>query len=1383
VATAVIEEGDLVKILASYVPDVIVRRLARDPAPLASPLAEKFSGAALVADISGFTAITESLARQGALGAEKLSGILNGYFGRVIAEISAHGGDVVRFAGDALVAAWCAESPDRPLGAGGTRPVPDTMAELSSRATACALSLQAGLRDYCTPDGLPLSLKVGVGAGEFVILHLGGVRQRWEFLLSGPAFVQAFTALEHSASGKVVVSLRAWSHIKERFTGSQLPMGSVLVEAASVPPETREVVLPPPTAEMTAALHGYIPGTVISRLSAGQENWLGELRVASVLFVNLPELNYATRLERAQQIVEYLQTELYRFEGNVNKLNVDDKGTSLVAAMGLPPLAHDDDPKRAVQAAIAIQRRLGELGLRNSIGISTGRVFCGSIGSPRRREYTLMGDVVNISARLMQAALGDILCDEATFHATHARMQFDRLSDIVVKGRREPVAVYRPIESSRPVAAVKSEPVGRQHERDILRQRLQGLATGAESAVVILEGEAGIGKSRLVAECLETARTAGVRALVGAGDSVEAVTLYFAWRPIVYQLLGLDAVEDVPELRRRHILAQLESDAELARLAPLLEAILPCGLTDNEITASMTGQARGDNTRKLLLRLLTKAAAEAPTLIVLEDAHWQDSASWALTSLVSRDVPSILLVLSTRPFSQGSPAEYSQLLRAPATVCLQLGKLSLQDTGQLLARFLGVAAVPEAVAALVHEKAEGNPLFAEELAYAMRDGGLLRVEEGQCRLAASYPDWSQLGLPDTLHGVIASRIDRLGTPEQLAVKVASVLGHHFQFRALHDNYPLESEKPRLRAHLNVAEHAEIIGMESPEPEVVYLFRHVLIQQVAYELLLFQQRQQLHHAVAEWYEKLYAANLAPHYPFLAHHWRHAGEPAKALEYLEKAGQQSLRSGGYSEAAGFFREALSLDDEAHLAAGAFRRAAWERQLGQSYLGLGRLSESREHLLKSLELLDRPAPRTQGALRASLIGHAARQLLRRARRFQAARGTPRRGVGAELALEAARVYERLAEIYYLSGESLRVLHAMVATLNLTEDGGPTPELARAYASTSFIARLLRLQRLGRVYRRHALETAGVVGDPLATAWVWGAIGIGAVGMGEVAEARDALQRAIASYHDLADWQHWGECMAMLAQNAYYAGDFHSGLELWTQFYATARSRGDRLQQAWGLNGQAEGLLRTGGPEQADGALSLVRTALGLFTENADKISMLGSYGLLATACLRRGDRDSARQAADDGLRLIAEMPSPTAYYMLGGYAGVAGTYLELCKAGDRPDHELMKRRAGEACRALRRFARTFPLGMPSARLCDGLAASLMGKQRAALKAWQRCLLVAAKLHMPYEEARAHLEIGQHLPGNDPQRQTHLVRACELFTAAGTPFELARARQLLSA
>ena len=385
-------------------------------------------------------------------------------------------------------------------------------------------------------------------------------------------------------------------------------MGSVLVERRRRRPSNRapHAARTRPT-KWPPALHAYIPAAGHLVPAAGQENWLGELRVVSVLFVNLPELNYATPLDRAQQIDACIcRRELYRFEGSINKLNVDDKGTSLLAAMGLPPLAHEDDAKRAVQAALAMQRKLGELGLRNSIGISTGRVFCGSIGSRRRREYTLLGDVVNSAARLMQAAARRHPLRRG--HLPHGP-RADRVRAAArhrdQRPRREPVAVYRPLESRRPIGS-RQERTGRPppRARNARSACVQALVAGAETAVVILEGEAGIGKSRLVADALDTARGArrdlpGRRRRLGrSGHAVLRLAADLpaaarAWTPAIR-----------PRPQRRHILAATRSPPRMLRPgAAAWKPSLPCGLEDNEITARMTGQVRGDNTRDLLLAI------------------------------------------------------------------------------------------------------------------------------------------------------------------------------------------------------------------------------------------------------------------------------------------------------------------------------------------------------------------------------------------------------------------------------------------------------------------------------------------------------------------------------------------------------------------------------------------------------------------------------------------------------------------------------------------------------------------------------------------------------------------------------------------------------------
>jgi predicted ATPase len=281
----------------------------------------------------------------------------------------------------------------------------------------------------------------------------------------------------------------------------------------------------------------------------------------------------------------------------------------------------------------------------------------------------------------------------------------EELPAVKVKGHADPVAVYRP--SGRAVARpgpAWRDPVGplvgRTAERKRLAEQLRMLVQArngdpGQASVVVLEGEAGIGKSRLVAELVEQARAAGVRVLAGAGDAIERNTPFSAWREIFVRLPAIDAAGDT-EGRRRAVLGLLGPDPETRELAPLLSAVLPLDWPETARTAELSPQGRADHTRSLLVRLLQAAIGGTPTVLVLEDAHWLDSASSALALAVCRSLTPVLLVLATRPPDEQGVlvddlgwAAYRRLLQAPGTTRLILDGLSPEDVEALVCRRLG----------------------------------------------------------------------------------------------------------------------------------------------------------------------------------------------------------------------------------------------------------------------------------------------------------------------------------------------------------------------------------------------------------------------------------------------------------------------------------------------------------------------------------------------------------------------------------------------------------------------------------------------------------------------------------------------------------------------
>jgi class 3 adenylate cyclase/tetratricopeptide (TPR) repeat protein len=1338
------------ELLRSYVPAFLASRFLGPARPLEAPAAESFSAAVLFADVSGFTPLAEQLARRGPAGAETLSELLNAYFGRLTVLVAAHGGEVVTFAGDGLLAVWPATDGD--------------LAAATRRAGRCALAVASALSDYEAAGGHRLSLRMGVGAGEVVALNVGGVAGSWRLLLSGAPVMQTSLAEQQAARGEVVLSPEAWRLVGPAGAGDTLPGGwGRLAAVHGPPPPARPVQLP----EIGGAIDAYVPEVVRARLAAGQAEWLGELRRVTPLFLNLLDADPARAdlLEVVQPAMAALQPILRLHEGSLKQLIVDDKGLTLIAVFGLPPLAHEDDATRATRAALKAQAALRNLGMRCAIGLATGRAFCGAVGGDIHREYDVIGDVMNLAARLMQAAPDTILCDAATQSAARSRLRFRALPPISVKGKAGAIAVYCPVEPSR----TRDRPwtmVGRDRERQLLSSRLEELR-GGRSGLVLIEGEPGIGKSRLLAELLQQARARGVRSLLGAGDAVETTTPYHAWRPVFTELLDLASVEDV-EARRARVLAHAGAVTRLERLAPLLNPVLALDLPDNELTAQLTGQVRADNTRRLLVRLLRAGAAApdgaaSPLLVAVDDGHWFDSASWALTAQVASQVRPLLLAIATRPLAEPLPPDYRRLRDDPASDRLPLQPLDPGDTLTLVCSRLGVPSLPERVAGLIEDRAQGNPFFSEELAYALRDTGLIRIADGRCTIAPGAGDLRSVSFPDTVQGVVAGRIDRLPPGQELTLKVASVVGRLFAFRILRDIHPIEADRGSLLEQLEDLQRHDFTLLDTPDPDLAYLFKHVVTQEVAYGLLLYGQRRQLHRAVAEWYERSQADDLSMLSPLLAHHWAGADESTKTVRYLELAGEQALRAGAYQETVDFLAQALTVSERLRPAPQPGRQAHWHRQLADAYTGLGRLPESRHHADQAVALLGRPVPGTPRRVLGDLAGQALQQGLHRLRPARPTRDDPD---AHRDALEAARAYERLALLNYYANAREAALSSVLHVANLAEPAGPSPELARAYGAMSVAAGVVGLHALARRYRQWGHDTARQSDDLPALVFVLLTTSAYDLSVGHLSAAAAALTEGLTIAQDLGDQRRWAEVAALLAQVFYHQGELGRLATLSAEMRTMARHADDAQRKAHALLIEAWHLLPTG---RLDAAVAGLGEAARLLQGQGSRVDEILAHGMLGLAHLRRQDQERARMAADQAAHLIARS-KPIAVSILEGYAGVTEVYLSLWAAGDPS----ARRPAHQACATFRRYARALPIARPRAWLFQGLAAHLTGRQRHAEAAWQKSLALAERMALPYEQGRALYELGRYIQAGLPARQALLSRAAKIFEDIGAAYEL---------
>ena len=621
-----------------------------------------------------------------------------------------------------------------------------------------------------------------------------------------------------------------------------------------------------------------------------------------------------------------------------------------------------------------------------------------------------------------------------------------------------------------------------------------------------------------------------------------------------------------------------------------------------------------------------------------------------------------------------------------------------------------------------------------------------------------------------MEGVINNRIDRLAPPQQLALKVASVIGRLFAVRLLRDLYPIEPERESIPVYLDALARLDLIAADDPEPELAYIFRHVITRDVVYDMLPFSRRRELHRAVAEWYEKTRRDDLAALSPLLAYHWSGAGEDLKAIDYLEIAGRQALRGGSYREAVDFFNDAIAKHDRVRRGEETQRTAEWEHALGEAWLSLGDLAKSRVHAERSLLLSGRPVPGPSRLIPAFLgqVGMQAAQRVRPRTRAQV-------GSANERSLRtASSSFGLISQLCYYDQNRVLGIYSALRALNLAEGTGPSSEGARAAAVMCVASGLVPNQKLAKLYANHSLALSARLNDLAARAWVLQLTGMYDLGIGHWETARRNLEEAVDINRRLGDWRRWEESSGELARLEYYVGRFESSAARFREFGESAKAREHVQARAWSLHGSAKVLFRLGRNVEALAALDEARSLPEQAIGHGDVILR---EGVRALVHLDRNEIDLARIAAGTAAEYIRRSP-PIVSYTLEGYAGVAETFTRLFEAGVKSSEaRSLHRAASQGVRALERSARLFPVGKPRAALCRGQLLWVKRRRSKAFRVWRRGLRMAESLAMPLEQALLLETIAARLDSTDPERRQILRRAISLFEKLDARQHLSRA------
>lgn len=664
----------------------------------------------------------------------------------------------------------------------------------------------------------------------------------------------------------------------------------------------------------------------------------GERRFATVLFADVARsTSIAEQLDPEDWALVmngafgFMNAAVARYGGTVSRL----MGDAVLALFGAP-VAHEDDAERAVRAGLEIQesaktyaqsvRQRHGVDFELRVGINTGTAVLAFVGDAVKTEYTAMGDAANIAARLQAAAApGTVLISAETYRLVHAAFDVEPLGPMEIRGKQEPVETYRVTGikatpgQARGLAGLASPMVGREREERILEQVLADLDAG-RGGVVAVVGDAGLGKSRLIAELRNAYHSAGRPAAgwletraISYGQSMP----YYPWRMLGRHIIGAEEMDGADEVRRK-LAAWMERLGLRQSDRPFYETLLSVEDAESRsVLASLPGDAVVEGVAAAVISGL-KAAIHArsdasPRVLVIDDLHWSDNASIELIAQVATLAvfEPLALVCVLRP-DRRAPA-WGLVDRLQASLGASFQRIDLEPLGadatkELLDNLLMIEDMPAHIRARILERSEGNPFYLEEVLRSLIDSGHIVNAGDRWRVVG---DIAEASIPDTLAGVLSARIDRLPDTTKRVAQTASVIGRVFQHRILETvcrNVPERIE--HVETHLATLSLEQVVRERVREPEREYIFKHALTCEAAYGLLLKSRRRDMHARVGEALETLFADRRDEYAAMLAHHFTEAEDLPRALAYSRTAAANARRLYALREEEGYRRRIIDL-----------------------------------------------------------------------------------------------------------------------------------------------------------------------------------------------------------------------------------------------------------------------------------------------------------------------------------------------------------------------------------------------------------------------------------------------------------------------------------------
>lgn len=1232
-------------------------------------LPSRTSGAVLLADISGFTPLTEAYTRLlgPRRGAEELTRQLNGIYDALITEVTRYGGSVVGFSGDAITC-WF-DSGGRFSGCEGA----------PARALAAAFSMQRAMRGWAAlvlPDGSEASIgvKTAVTSGTAHRFLVGDPAIQLIDILAGDPVTRVAAAEHLLSKGELAVDLATATQLEQLVEIAGWRRSDETGETFARVSGLNRAVVPSPWPDLKPGVltdevvRPWLLPPVYERLRGGGGDFHAELRPAVALFLRFTGINFddadvGVRLDR---YIRHVQGILCQYDGTLVQVTVGDKGSYLFAAFGAPA-AHEDDERRAVNAAIALREPHPALDYitQQQIGISRGTMRVGAYGATSRRTYGVLSDETNVAARLMQHAdNAEVLVTGRIQAATSGEFDWEQLPPIAVKGKNKPLPVSRlkGRRAFRQAAAFAGTLVGREPQFERLVGFARPLWRGEFAGLVYVSGEAGIGKSRLVHELEQRLRADHAFLwMTCPADEIFRDSLQ-PFRRYLRRYFD-QSPEQAPEDNRERfdmtldaLLRRLErgGHGELSRSLDAGRSFLAALIDlywDDSPYAQAEPRERFERSIAAFSTLVTAETLSQPVILHIEDGHWLDADSVeCLKAVFDAGARSPLAVIVTCRYRDDGGVWTLDIADEVPQEIISLQELS-DDSLRILAGQILSGEVSDQLATYLQRKTNGNPFFLEQCALDLRERGVL-WKDGREAWAVSQDALS--GVPGGLNAVLIARLDRLAQQVRTVIQTASVLGQEFELRVLSQMLAGETEVPAL------VREAERSAIWSLSREGYYVFRHALLRDAAYDMQLSARQRELHALAAASIELLYEEDADAEATELAYHYEQARDLERAAQWYATAGDHARTSYALENVTSYYRKALACWNDLE------PDGAAETPRLNVLLGLGEALRWRNHSADAIESYK------AAYAEAAALDDAASQ---------------------------AAACIGLAEVQYDLGDLRAALENATRAEEIALANDANLLLTRALQTKGWC--LFRLGDLDGARRagERALDVSTALDLPIQRAQSLVLLGMALMAAGENRAASERFERALEVSHDPIVVLSVTNNLGVIATSL---GDYARAASCFEEALAQAR----RLAIA---EAETVFLSNLGGAHAGLGAFARAEAELNqviAMTGDQGFSDLSETYRFLAQALIGLGRLDEALEAASRALALGQEASAPE-------FEAIAWRVLGEIAASTRRRLSLQGARDGgrQAYSAADCFAH-------SLRICQ--ATGLKGERPRTLRAW---------------------------------------------------------------